>query len=97
MRTGGPQGIWPEGADGSDINSVDRSPDGTLLATGDDNKLIKILKYPCIKSNAKSREYKGHSEHIPNVRFSKDGKYLYSVGGMDKAIMQFQVKKSKQT
>jgi WD40 repeat protein len=29
-------GIWPEGADGTDINAVDRSPDGTMLLTCDD-------------------------------------------------------------
>lgn len=87
------QGIWPAGADGTDINSVDRSPDGTLLATADDFKTVKLFQYPCIKIGSKSLAYKGHSSHIPNVRFSSDGRWLYTIGGHDKAILQFQVKR----
>jgi WD40 repeat protein len=87
------QGVWPPEADGTDVNSVDRSPDGRLLASGDDFKVIKIFRYPCVKENSKFRSYKGHSEHIPSVRFSSDSKYLFSVGGLDKAVMQFQVKR----
>ena len=30
------QGIWPANSDGTDVNACDRSPDGTVLATGDD-------------------------------------------------------------
>jgi microtubule-associated protein-like 6 len=29
-----------------DINAVDRSPDGKVLATGDDFGLVKLFKYP---------------------------------------------------
>lgn len=39
-------GIWPENADGTDINSVNRSNDQTLLATGDDWGKVKLLSYP---------------------------------------------------
>jgi microtubule-associated protein-like 6 len=88
------QGIWPSGADGTDINSVDRSPDGTLIASGDDFNTVKLFKYPCIKQGSKFLTYKGHSSHIPNVKFSSDGKWLFSIGGMDKSVMQFQVKRS---
>ena len=41
------QGIWPPCSDGSDINSVDRSVDGTILATADDFSKVKLFKYPC--------------------------------------------------
>lgn len=41
------QGIFPPCADGSDINSVDRAPDGTVLATADDFGMVKLFKYPC--------------------------------------------------
>lgn len=88
------QGIWPAGADGTDVNSVDRSPDGTLLATGDDFNTVKLFRYPCIKPGSKCLTYKGHSSHIPSVRFSADGRWLYSIGGQDKAIMQYQMKRS---
>ena len=88
------QGIWPSGADGTDVNAVDRSPDGNLIASGDDFNTVKIFKYPCIKTGSKFLSYKGHSSHVPGVRFSADGRWLYSIGGLDKAVMQYQVKRS---
>jgi hypothetical protein len=41
------QGIFPPCADGSDINTWDRSPDGTVLASGDDFRMVKLFRYPC--------------------------------------------------
>lgn len=66
-----------------------------LIATGDDFKKVKIFKYPVIKEQAKFKEYKGHSEHVTNVKFSNGNKYLYSTGGLDKAILQFEIKEAK--
>jgi WD40 repeat protein len=86
------QGVWPAFADGSDVNSVDRSPDGSYLVTGDDSSLVKLFRYPCTKEKSAFKQYKGHAEHVLKVRFSADGKNVFSVGGLDKAIMQFQVK-----
>eukprot|EP01039_Chlorochromonas_danica_P011314 gene11314-12624_t len=86
------QGIWPPGSDGTDVNAVDRSPNGQLLATGDDQHKVKLFRNPSCKERAAFKEYNGHSEHVMRVRFSSDGKFLYSVGGLDKAIMQFTVK-----
>lgn len=74
------------------VNSIDRSPDGTIIATGDDFRRVKIFKYPCPKEKSKYKEYKGHAEFVVNVKFSKCGKWLYSVGGLDKAVFQFEVK-----
>lgn len=39
-------GIWPENADGTDVNYCDRSHNGTLLATGDDFGKVKLYTYP---------------------------------------------------
>ena len=30
-------GVWPQGADGTDVNAVSRSNDHELLASGDDS------------------------------------------------------------
>jgi len=89
------QGIWPSGADFSDVNSCDRSPNQKLLATADDNHRIKLFAYPAPKKASQCKEYKGHSEHIPTVRFSGDGQYVFSVGGLDKSVIQFEVKQSR--
>ncbi|KAJ3113153.1 Echinoderm microtubule-associated protein-like 1, partial [Nowakowskiella sp. JEL0407] len=40
------QGIWEKGMDGTDINAVDRSPDQTLLASGDDFMNVRLHAYP---------------------------------------------------
>lgn len=42
-------GIWPPGADGTDVNSADRSVCGSYLATGDDFGQLKLFNYPCAK------------------------------------------------
>lgn len=42
------QGIWP-GLDYTDVNAVDRSRNGLLLASGDDFGQVKLFKYPCVK------------------------------------------------
>ena len=86
------QGIWPPEADGLDVNSVDRSRDGHWLVSGDDFRRVKLFKYPCVKEKSKFKEYKGHSEHVPCVRFSSEDRWVLSVGGLDKAILQFEVK-----
>ncbi|ETE56568.1 hypothetical protein L345_17721, partial [Ophiophagus hannah] len=39
--------IWPEGADGTDINAVCRSHEGKLLASADDFGKVHLFSYPC--------------------------------------------------
>jgi len=42
-------GVWPEGADGTDINSVGRSNNGKFLASGDDFGKVHLFKYPAVQ------------------------------------------------
>jgi echinoderm microtubule-associated protein-like 5 len=44
--------MWPAVSNGDDINSVDVSPDGQLLASADDFGRVKVFKYPCNSSQA---------------------------------------------
>lgn len=39
-------GIWPENADGSDVNAVSRNLDGSLLASADDWGRVKLFSHP---------------------------------------------------
>lgn len=39
-------GIWPENADGTDVNTCARSHSSKLLVTGDDFGKVKLFSYP---------------------------------------------------
>ncbi|EGR31701.1 hypothetical protein IMG5_103450 [Ichthyophthirius multifiliis] len=96
------QGIWPEAADGTDVNSVDRSnatfmgninpPDNYyLLATGDDFSKLKVFRYPCVQKGSKAIIGKGHSSFVTNVKFSNNDQYIFSVGGEDNCVFQWKI------
>jgi echinoderm microtubule-associated protein-like 6 len=90
------QGIWPAFADGSDINSVDRSPDGQVVATADDFGFVKLFRFPCPVEKAAFNDYIGHSSHVTKVRFHKKISYLISTGGNDKAVFQWKYELDKE-
>jgi len=83
------QGIWEGASDGTDINSVASSPDGTLLACGDDFGQVRLYAYPSLQEDAPRKDFSGHSSHVACVRWNKDGSSLFSAGGYDTAIFQW--------
>ena len=95
LRQGWPvQGIFPPCSQVNDVNAVDRSPDGTVLATGDDFGFVKLFKYPSPVEKASHNKYTGHSSHVTNVMFTRNQsgtQYLLSTGGNDKCIFQWTV------
>ncbi|XP_041850692.1 echinoderm microtubule-associated protein-like 2 isoform X2 [Melanotaenia boesemani] len=84
-------GIWPDGADGTDINAVCRSHDGSLLASADDFGKVHLFSFPCSQPRAPSHEYSGHSSHVTNAAFLHDDSHLISTGGKDTSILQWVV------
>ncbi|XP_028026451.1 echinoderm microtubule-associated protein-like 2 isoform X3 [Bombyx mandarina] len=84
-------GVWPENADGTDINSCARSRDGRLAATGDDFGKVKLYAYPVTQPKSLCHAYGGHSSHVTCVRFTQDGARLLSAGGLDTSLMQWLV------
>ena len=40
-------GIWPEGADGTDVNACSRSNKHHLVASADDFGKVNLYGYPC--------------------------------------------------
>lgn len=48
-------GVWPEQADGTDVNSVCRSNDRALLASGDDFGKVKLFGWPASQPKVSDR------------------------------------------
>ncbi|XP_026332570.1 echinoderm microtubule-associated protein-like 2 isoform X4 [Hyposmocoma kahamanoa] len=84
-------GVWPENADGTDINTCTRSHDAKLAATGDDFGKVKLYAYPVTQPKSLSHQYGGHSSHVTCVRFLPDDSRLVSTGGLDTSVMQWVV------
>jgi WD40 repeat protein len=83
------QGIYPAYSDGSDVNACDRSKDRSVLVTGDDFGKVRLFRYPVSDPSAESKHFGGHSSHVTNVRFSADGRFVFSAGGGDLTVMQW--------
>ncbi|RHZ30230.1 hypothetical protein DYB31_010812 [Aphanomyces astaci] len=83
------QGMWQPESDGSDINAVDRSHSGSLLATADDFGKVKVFRYPCVHKHAGFVDFLGHSSHVTNVRWSAGDRFLLSTGGQDRCLFQW--------
>ena len=83
------EGIYPSGEDGSHINGVDVSKDLRLLATSDDFGLLNIYRYPCLSLKHKAKSYCGHSEHVVRAIFTPDAQRIFTIGGYDKAVIQW--------
>lgn len=77
--------------DGTDINSVDRSHNSSLVAAADDFGRVRVFNYPCTTKGAAFVEALGHSSHVMGVRFSADDNTIFTAGGNDRAILQFGV------
>jgi len=93
-------GIWSGTMDGSDINAVDRSPCGRLLATADDFGCVSLFRFPCISNSsqgAQRTKYTGHSSHVTSVRWmaAANSTYLLSIGGEDKCVFQWKLASSE--
>lgn len=80
------KGVKPSGEDGTHVNDLSGSPDGTLLITSDDFSLVNVFRFPNPQID-NSRSFCGHSEHVARVQFSADGKTVFTVGGNDKALI----------
>lgn len=77
--------------DGTDVNTVDRSQNKRLLATGDDFQLVKIFKYPSVVPKSCFKSYLGHASHVTRVRFMENDRFLISTGGNDKTSIIWKV------
>jgi microtubule-associated protein-like 6 len=88
-------GIFPSGSNCGDINTLCKSNDNSFIATGDKFGSLKLFSNPSKNLYAPSKQYVGHTPGgIAKVCFSKDDKYLLSIGSDDKTILQWKVIKN---
>ena len=62
---------YDEDADGTNVNTCSRSPNGQLLVTGDDNGYVKLYRYPVLEEGNQHYSF-NHMSCVMNVKFLKD-------------------------
>jgi WD40 repeat protein len=88
-------GIWPKGADGTDINEVWRTQDGKHVFSADDDGCLRVLNFPCANARAPALKHRAHSSHVSAARGSWCDRWVASAGGRDCAVMQWRVAPSQ--
>lgn len=84
-------GIFPEGADGTDVNTCACSLDKSVIASGDDFGKVKLFSYPASHPRSGHHSYLGHSSHVTGVEFCGGDRQMMSCGGRDHTIIQWNV------
>lgn len=84
-------GIWPLGADGTDINATAVSSSGDVIVVGDDFSRVNLHPFPCPPDGTKPLRYKGHASFVQNVTFLADDARVVTVGGYDKTVAVWRV------
>ncbi|CAE8602718.1 unnamed protein product, partial [Polarella glacialis] len=68
-------GMWAanKGFDGSDINACCTivSESGALLASGDDDRQVKLYRFPAVAEDQGFRAYDAHAGHVTGVYFAR--------------------------
>ena len=88
-------GIWNAGSDGTDVNSCDVDEKKKLIVTADDFGNVNLMRYPAVAKCAAKKSYGGHAAHVMNTRFLKNGKFVVSVGGKDRAVMVWRLDRNE--
>jgi len=79
------------GQDGNFINTADRSPDRGLLATGNDDGMVSLWRFPASGKAHQCLDFEAHSSHVASTRFTPDGTFLLTAGGHDLGLLQWKV------
>lgn len=85
-------GVHPSGEDGTHVNQVMASPDQSLLVSCDDWGLVNVWNFPVVDNTHTSNSYTGHSEHVVRAAFTPDSQTMFTIGGQDKALIQWKRK-----
>ena len=52
---------------------------------------VRVVRYPCLDPRAAFINLAAHSMHTTNVRFNADDSYLFTIGGTDRALIQWRL------
>jgi len=93
------QGLYHRAGTSDDVNCCDISGGNALddekgtkiVASGNDTGHVTLYKYPVLEEEPKFKEYLAHSAHVTNTRFSPDSEWLFTSGGGDLAVLQWNV------
>ncbi len=58
------------------------------MVAGDDTPSVRLYRYPCL-GRAVGKMYPGHAGHVGEVRFTRDERFVLSIGGEDLATLQW--------
>lgn len=83
------QGIWPKHSDGTDVNGCSRSKDGRVIATANEDGIVRMFRYPSDVGRGDHKTYVGHSFHVTKCCFSFNDEFLITIGGEDRTILQW--------
>ena len=53
---------------------------------------VKLFRYPCVHKKAGAKEYGGHSSHVTSAQFCKEDKFVFTLGGNDRTVIQWTFK-----
>ena len=73
-------GAQIDNAHDADIASMAFSPDGSLLATGSDDRTIALWNVAADGGLTERSRLRGHEERVRSLTFSPDGHWLASAG-----------------
>ncbi|KAK3289210.1 hypothetical protein CYMTET_3343 [Cymbomonas tetramitiformis] len=83
-------GIWnsTDGSDVGGVNTVCRANAGSVVGTGDDFGMIRMMRWPAVVAEPEVVECGGHASHITSVRFAPRDEWLCTAGGGDRTAQQ---------
>ena len=73
------------------MNSTHRTSNETLLAVSDEHGGVRLYRYPVLSNKADFINLQGHTLHVTKVQFNQGNDYLFSLGGSDRAMMQWKL------
>jgi len=83
------QGVWPKHSDGTDVNGLARSRDGRVVATANEDGVVRLFRYPSDVGRADHKTFVGHSFHVTKCCFSYNDEFLVTIGGEDRTVLQW--------